>query len=633
MSNTTFVNYERTKGTDGISSDKQGPAGSLNKNMGGTEGIYGPTVEVISPVEVFEAVLNSPKIERPTYVTHDDWFRIGGKKFKPGLYYHGIDKPDSDDPVHTDTWICSPIHADALTSNEHGADWGLLLRFINPDGKWREWAMPSYMLKGHGDEMRGELLSLGVRISPDGNKLLHRWLASRDPKSRIIAAMRTGWHDSPQGIAFVLPNKVIGADNVRFQSEYAVHDDFIQKGTLEDWKKEVAALCQGNHILLLSVSSALAGPLLKIAKLQELGGAGIHLMGDSSRGKTTSLQVAASVWGSPSFMRTWRATANGLEGTAASRNDTFLPLDECGESDPKEIGLIIYSLANGVGKQRAKRTGGTRESARWRTIVLSSGECAMGTHMSESGKRIKAGQQARLLDIPATNFEFGAFNYLHGSDSGRAFADRLKRATSKNYGHLGVTFVEKLIADKQNLPALYADTCKLPKFSTNNGVESRAVGTFALIGMAGELATEYGLTGWKEGDAINAAITAFQSWRKYRGTGKTEDRQILQAVRDFILQHGDSRFSKLGNSTSENLHIKNRAGWWKESDIDERVYLFHAPALREAVPGFEITKILDVLQKAGWITEHDKDKRSKKTTVNGSKTNFYYIRPNEDDGL
>ena len=145
--------------------------------------------------------------------------------------------------------------------------------------------------------------------------------------------------------------------------------------------------------------------------------------------------------------------------------------------------------------------------------------------------------------------------------------------------------------------------------------------------------TEYGLTGWKEGDAINAAITAFQSWRKYRGTGKTEDRQILQAVRDFILQHGDSRFSKLGNSTSENLHIKNRAGWWKETNIDERVYLFNAPALREAVPGFESTKILDVLQKAGWITEHDKDKRSKKTTVNGSKTNFYYIRPNEDDGL
>ena len=633
MSNTALMSHKGTKGTEGITSNDNGSASSLNKNTQGTEGVNDSNVEVISPVEAFEAVLHAPNIERPTYLTHDDWFLIGGTKFKPGLYYHGIDKPGSDDPVHTDIWICSPIHANALTSNEHGADWGLLLRFINPDGKWHEWAMPSYMLKGHGDEMRGELLSLGVRISPDGNKLLHRWLASRNPKSRIIAAMRTGWHDSPQGIAFVLPNKVIGANNVRFQSEYAIHDDFTQKGTLGDWKSEVAAFCQDNPILLLSVSSALAGPLLKIAKLQDIGGAGIHLMGDSSRGKTTALQVASSAWGAPSFMRTWRATANGLEATAASRNDTFLPLDECGESDPKEIGLIIYSLANGVGKQRAKRTGGAREAARWRAIVLSSGECSIGTHMSESGKRIKAGQQARLLDIPATNFEFGSFNYLHGSDNGRSFADQLKRATSKNYGHLGVAFVEKLIAAQQDLPALYADTCKLPAFSNNDGVESRAVGTFALIGMAGELATEYGLTGWKEGDAINAAITAFQSWRKYRGTGKTEDRQILQAVRDFILQHGDSRFSKLSDLNSESLHIKNRAGWWEEPDSDGRVYLFNSPALREAVPGFEITKILDVLQKAEWITEQDKDKRSKKTRVNGSSTSLYYIRLNEDDGL
>ena len=199
MSNT----YEGTKVTEGITSNDDGSIGSLNKNTQGTEGAYGSTVEIISPVEVFEAVLREPNIERPTYLTHDDWFLMGGVKSKPGLYYHGIDKTDSDNPVNI--WICSPIHADALTSNEHGADWGLLLRFINPNGTWREWAMPSSMLKGYGEDMRGELLSLGVRISPDGNKPLHRWLASQEPKSRIIAAMRTGWHESQQGIAFVLP--------------------------------------------------------------------------------------------------------------------------------------------------------------------------------------------------------------------------------------------------------------------------------------------------------------------------------------------------------------------------------------------------------------------------------------------
>ena len=631
MSDLSQEKYEGTRGTEGTTHERKECGGSLEKITRGTERTNIIDLDITSPLDTQPEHLNIPIIKRASFETHDDWFQMGGHEFKPGLYYHGLDSKDPPEPV--DIWICSPIHADALTCNEYGVGWGLLLRFINPDGKWRDWAMPSHMLKGSGEEMRGELWDLGVRISPYGNKPLHRWLASRDPKKRIIAAIRTGWHEGQQGISFVLPNTVLGSDDVRFQSEHAIHDDFSQKGSLDGWLNDVAALCCGNQILLLSVSAALAGPLLKLAKLQDIGGAGIHLMGDSSRGKTTALQIAASVWGPPGFMRTWRATANGLEATAASRNDTFLPLDECGESDPREIGIIVYALANGVGKQRARRTGGARESARWRTIVLSSGECSISTHMNESGKRIRAGQQARLLDVPATYFEYGAFQYLHGEDGGRAFSDRLKRATTKHYGHAGLEFVQKLINDKQDLPALYADTCKLPAFYTTDGIESRAVGTFALIGMAGELATEYGLTSWKEGVAMNAAMDAFQSWRKNRGSGKTEDRQILQAVRDFILRHGDSRFSKIGETCNEYSVIRDRAGWWDHTSGDRRVYMFNSEALREAGHGFDMRKILDTLEEAGWISDHNPDKRSKKVKVNGSSVNLYFIRPSEEDEL
>lgn len=625
--------YEITEGTKGISNNNNEEDGSLIVNIEGTERTTNIDLNITAPLDSLPDCLNKPKVMRPSYVTHDDWFEIGGHEFKPGLYYHGLDSKDP--PEHIDIWICSPIHADSLTRNEHGIGWGILLRFINPDGKWREWAMPSHMLKGSGEEMRGELWDMGVRISPDGNKPLHRWLTSRTPKSRIIAAVRTGWHDGEKGIAFVLPNTVLGSDDVRFQSEHAIHDDFSQKGTLDNWIHNVSILCRDNKILLLSVSAALCGPLLKLAKLQDLGGAGIHFMGDSSRGKTTALQVAASVWGSPGFMRTWRATANGLEAAAASRNDTFLPLDECGESDPREIGLIVYALANGVGKQRARRDGGARESARWRTIVLSSGECSISTHMSESGKNIKAGQQARLLDVPATHFEHGAFQYLHGEDSGRAFADRLKRATNIDYGHAGLAFVQKLLSDTQDLPALYATACKLPVFTTTDGVESRAVGTFALIGMAGELATEYGLTRWEEGAAMNAAIDAFKSWRQYRGSGKTEDRQILKLVRDFILRHGDSRFSKLGITQTEHSNIRDRAGWWDnvDNDSERRVYMFNPEALKEAVIGFDIRKILDTLDQEGWIVDRNPGKRSKKVRVNGVSVGLYFIYPNESGEL
>lgn len=54
---------------------------------------------------------------------------------------------------------------------------------------------------------------------------------------------------------------------------------------------------------------------------------------------------------------------------------------------------------------------------------------------------------------------------------------------------------------------------------------------FALYGMAVELAVEWGILPWPEGEALNAAAEGFWLWREARGVGMTEDRQILQAVR------------------------------------------------------------------------------------------------------
>jgi putative DNA primase/helicase len=61
------------------------------------------------------------------------------------------------------------------------------------------------------------------------------------------------------------------------------------------------------------------------------GSGGFSFEGGSSSGKTTALQIAASVWGGPEHVRSWRATDNGLEGIAALHNDNVLILDEMGQ--------------------------------------------------------------------------------------------------------------------------------------------------------------------------------------------------------------------------------------------------------------------------------------------------------------
>ncbi|WP_236523008.1 DUF927 domain-containing protein, partial [Escherichia coli] len=83
------------------------------------------------------------------------------------------------------------------------------------------------------------------------------------------------------------------------------------------------------------------------------------------------------------------------------RNDTALILDEIGEAPARDIGGLIYQLGNGTGRQRGKVSGMARPVNTWRTMIISTGEMTVGKHMESGGQRIKAGQEMRLLDIPA----------------------------------------------------------------------------------------------------------------------------------------------------------------------------------------------------------------------------------------
>lgn len=591
-------------------------------------------------------IVRPDEINRPEFRTWDDWFRFEGdeRDRRPGLWWHGWGKATGNgDAPPVDEWVCSPIHAIATTAGEDGSDWGLLLRFRDPDRRWKEWAAPLRLLRGSGEDLRGELLDLGVRIDPRHRNLLTQWLMAQYPADRITAASRTGWHRGRRGFAFVLPGRTVGDETVRYQAESMAHDDYRTAGTLEAWRERVARPCAGNPVLLLAASAAFAGPLLEVARLQEVGGVGLHLLGDSSRGKTTALQVAASVWAGPGYVRTWRSTANGLEGAAVERNDTLMVLDEISECDPREIGAVIYMLANGVGKQRATRTGGSRPVARWRSVLLSSGETTLQAHMAEGGRRAKAGQEARLLDIPVTGRVYGVFDELGHHGDGRAFADALKQATAIHYGHAGPEFVAHMIADRRagrDFPALLAQYANDPAFAAVDGLEMRAAGVFALVALAGELATEYGLTGWDPGAASEAAAEMFCVWREHRGTGSTEDRRILDGIRDFLLAHGDSRFSDVTGHNGPLDAIRGRAGWYRhrrDGDSVPRTYYITSSALREAAPGFEVGRIADALDRAGWIVDRDTDRPSRRTKKiklpDGSTVRLYAIRPaGADDG-
>jgi putative DNA primase/helicase len=161
-------------------------------------------------------------------------------------------------------------------------------------------------------------------------------------------------------------------------------------------------------------------------------------------------------------------------------------------------------------------------------------------------------------------------------------------------------------------------------------VEKRAASVFAIMGLAGELAIEYALLPWKDGSAFKAAHAAFQRWQTFIGPAQTEDRQILEAVSNFIAKHGDSRFSPQypDHALYNDKTIQNRAGWYKVVN-DERVYMFFSVALLEAGAGFERSRIVEALKRAKWLIDNDPGRMTKKTRTNAGVKNLYHISEGE----
>jgi putative DNA primase/helicase len=478
-----------------------------------------------------------------------------------GVWFCGADHDGKRKPPE---WLCSRLDVQALTRDQNGCGWGYLLAFADPLGHVKTWAMPARMLSADGGEYRATLLNMGLRIAttPRARTMLTQYIQTRTPAEFASCTDRIGWH----GRAFVLPKETIGddAERIVFQSENAVENTFRVKGTADQWRERVGALCVGNSRLVFAVACAFAGPMLRPAGMES---GGFHYRGDSSGGKTTALKLAASVYGGTSYLQRWRSTDNALEATAAAHSDCLLILDELAQIDPKTAGECAYMLANEQGKARATRTGTPRPRQAWRLLFLSAGELGLSDHMAEGMKRTRTGQEVRMADIPAdAGAGLGAFENLHGMEGGSAFAKHITGQAQTVYGATGRAWLHWLTdhADTlktgiRNASDVLAQSM-IPKDCS--GQVERVGARFALVGAAGEMATAAGLTGWPTGESERAAHACFNAWLAARGgIGNGEIVAMLRQVRRFLELNAEGRFAMWHRGSDDHApKTSNRAG-------------------------------------------------------------------------
>jgi putative DNA primase/helicase len=247
-------------------------------------------------------------------------------------------------------------------------------------------------------------------------------------------------------------------------------------------------------------------------------------------------------------------------------------------------------------------------------LLLSAGEVGIAQHMASVNKTARAGQELRLVDLPAdAGANMGLFENLHDKDSPQALAQYLGKAADAYHGTAGRAFLENIVSRADTLrehmrSAVDRLTAQwVPEAAS--GQVHRVARRFAVVGAAGELATAAGLTGWPEGEAERAARRCFQDWLAARGgLGNSEDRQMLAQVRRFLELHAEGRFSDWNRADDDHApRTLSRAGFRKAAkdvtgDVESWTFFILPEVFKtEVCNGFDVRAVLRVLRDAGHL--------------------------------
>lgn len=256
----------------------------------------------------------------------------------------------------------------------------------------------------------------GARIQSSHRRAMEEFFhdcQAYGPKAGVVISVpgtkARGWR-APDSICpdpiYVMPNRLITTrDELRPEDPKCPlipieteHDEsavrsMIAKGDREVWRHAI-----WKHVLhpaglpAVMFAAGVSGLLRWCAPESE--NYILHTYGTSSAGKSLGLKAAASFWGHPvvgGMVDAWRTTDNGLERKAALRNDSALFLDESGMvTDESVISKAVYMLGNGSEKIRAKRDGGTRQTASYRLATISTGEKMLIANSKYTGQEVRA---------------------------------------------------------------------------------------------------------------------------------------------------------------------------------------------------------------------------------------------------
>ena len=267
-----------------------------------------------------------------------------------------------------------------------------------------------------------------------------------------------------------------------------------------------------------------------LMQLSPINCAALHIHSkDSGVGKTTALNAAVSVWGSPEeLVMNKQDTFNTKMHRGEIYHNLPLYMDELTNSEGTELSNLVYQLTGG--RQRGRMSGSSNaeryRGKPWKLLSVTTGNTSVIERIGTAKSMPKAEAQ-RMLEVKVDR--------LFTKSEDKESQDNFSAALGEHYGHAGKVYVQYVMSNLEASRKLINEVRVKVDKAAGLTSENRFWSAFATNTMAGLLlAKRAGLVEYDTGKVFKWAISMLKQNKNYVTDMNTSVEEVLN---DYIHEH------------------------------------------------------------------------------------------------
>lgn len=271
------------------------------------------------------------------------------------------------------------------------------------------------------------LADFGVSVTSENSKALVSYLS--DVENLNVGEIEV--RNSTSKLGWIKGDFVPYDVNVYFDNESnfkMLYESIRKGGKREKWYDLVKSIRATDRLepkiyIAAALASVLIEPLNALPFI-------INLWGDTGKGKTVALMLAASIFAFPGnndYVTDPKSTITALETRTNFLNNFPVMIDDMSQIKNKfddDFSALVYFLCSGKGKERSNVNLGINATNSWRNVFLTNNEHSLVT------ETMQGGAVNRIIDVEMAD------GYIF--ENGNHVVEVIK----KNYGFAGEEFIE-----------------------------------------------------------------------------------------------------------------------------------------------------------------------------------------------